>query len=409
MARLRVGVVIDANSTLEDGFARCRNSILKYGRADLTIVAASHATAERIFDDTSTNVVALTAPTHEWTPETLPLIEAMFAADPDLDMLFGPSSAETALPWSIDRIREFDFLGGVIAVRGELLRRLRGFRTEFYPYHRWELLLRLAEHDPRVGTSALPLGTRARSRPGMMNPECIRRGCEALSAHLDRCGVDAVAGPGMSPGHFVVTPVTSPRPAITVVVPSIASRHAGPHAQTRQLEAFLDRLRQTVAAPHQTIVITSDTISTTEARRLAGIAAPTAIVMPTCRPTSMRWRYLDEAVSHITGDVVVVLDDDVAIQSRDALRTIASIAMNPGIGAVSAVPLRDVDHFASSSADPLRSVRRISTECVAMRRDIFARMNGLIDDPAGQALPTLLRRRGLKTMACPTAFERFRA
>lgn len=404
---LRIRAVVDANTVTRQGVEQCVRSIEEFGRPDVDIAVATHSTADRILIDAAHDVIVVTAPTHGWTPDTLPVISAMFTALPELDLLFGPSDdAITPTPWSLDRLRRSDYLGGVIAIRGEIARRLVGVRTSHYPHHRWDLVLRLAELDPCVSTSPLPLGRRLAGRAGMLNGESVRRGCEVLNGHLLRCGVAAVAEPGPDPGAFVVTPVVSSTPNISVVVPSVSSVHVGPEAQVRHLETFLSYLRQTIPSPHQTIVITADSVPVADAKRMSEAFGPTTLIHPTCRTTSMKWRYLDEAATHVTGDVVIVVDDDVVIASDDGLRTMASIAMDPSIGAVAALAPAAAYHGPPPTDGSSRSAQIMESGCIAMRTDLFARLSGLLDDPSGTALPVLLRRRGLKAVVQPVTFSR---
>ncbi len=145
----------------------------------------------------------------------------------------------------------------------------------------------------------------------------------------------------------------------------------------------------------ETLVVVGTSFPVASIAEVIAAAPPNTKILPVCRESSMKWRYLDVATSCATGDVVIVLDDDVSIDSPYWLETMSMIALEPGIGAVCAT---STDRDNSAVGDAAAEITRVTAApagCIAMRRTTFDRMSGLLDDATGTALPLLLRRRNL--------------
>jgi hypothetical protein len=213
--------------------------------------------------------------------------------------------------------------------------------------------------------------------------------------------INAQAEPTHVPTEFRLRPTIPAATTVTVVVPSLASAHATLADQVRCLHKTLRSI-----PPHGSSIVVETLVVVGTSFPLAAIVEVTAAapsntkILPMCRESSMRWRYLDVATSCAAGDVIIVLDDDVIIDSPYWLETMSMIALEPGIGAVCATsPANDnpaVDNAAVDSATAtITRVTAAPSGCIAMRRTIFDRMSGLLDDATGTALPLLLRRRDL--------------
>lgn len=389
-----IEVVIDSNGGRS---AACRRTIEQFA-AGTPIRVVSRLTADWILAETPADVTVVTSPTHEWTSDTLDRVAAHFVTNPTLDLLYGPETdLQSPEPWSPARLRHSDYLGGIVALSGNLARRLRSIRTEYYPHHRWDLVLRAAEHEPKVAVADSPLAIRINSRPALLNPECIRRGCTVLEHHLARCGVHAAAEVTADPTWFSYRQAAPPTPRTSLIIPALGT--AGDTAgESLRLAQMIRTLRdRTATPPHQTLVIVGKPLRAPATQAIES-AWPAVQVIATTRPTALKWRYLDAAARLVTGDVAIVLDEDVDIDNRDWLTTLAKLAVHPAVGAVSATP---ANHLGTTPLDRRPTVTRaktMSSGCVAMRRQIFVRMHGLLAERTGLALPVLLRRRNLNPL-----------
>ncbi len=392
-----LSVVIDANTATQHSLALCRQSITAFSRANVSVTTASGYTSDRVLETSGGDVVIITAPTHLWDPETQSTIEAAFADDPTLDLLVGPELGGPAT-WSTDRLRTHDYLGGVIALRAPLARALRGIRTELYPHHRWDLVLRASEIAEVVACAPLPLARRIDSGPLLSNLECVRRGRQVLNEHLVRSGISGLAEATSVDGEFRVQPVLCVSPSVSLIVPSPADQHLTLPAQLARLEHLVAALRrQAEAAPAavEIVVVTQASMPPAHVARLDQLGGTTTTIVAACRDGAMKWRYLEAAAARVTGDIVVVVEDDAIPESDDWLQSMAALALDPTIGTVSAM-FSHPAYPQRAPGDPLFSITgTVLPGCVAMRRELFVRSTGLLDESSGTTLHRLLEGRGL--------------
>lgn len=394
---LTIEVIIDANTAAKSAASTCRDSIELHGGAALSTVIAWRDLADQVFLGAEVDVFIVTSPTHIWTSNTLQLIVEAFTCNPNLDVFYGSEASDTpALAWSPERLRTRDYLGGVVAISGRIARRLAGIRIERYPHHRWDLVLRATEVAACVETAPVPLADRVGPGAPFANPECLRRGREVLNDHLARMRINAQAEPTHVPTEFRLRPITGAATTVTIVVPSLASTHPTIADQIRSLGSTLRAIRPDESAVTvETLVVVGTSFPTPAIDDLIAAAPANTRVLPMCRESSMKWRYLDVAAASAIGDVVIILDDDVIVDSPHWLETLSMIALDPRIGAVCATTQ---DHDGQIAGDGTTAITRVAAApsgCIAMRRTTFDRMSGLLDDATGTALPLLLRRRDL--------------
>ncbi len=394
---LTIEVVIDANTAAKSAAQTCRDSIELYGGAALPTSTAWRDTADQVFLGGEVDVFIVTSPSYVWTPNTLQLIVDAFTRRPDLDVFYGSEAPdEPTLAWSPERLRTRDYLGGVVALSGRVARRVAGIRIERYPHHRWDLVLRATESADGVETAPVPLAHRVGHGAPFANPECLRRGREVLNDHLARVQINAQAEPTHVPTEFRLRPLMPTATTVTVVVPSLASAHPTIVGQMHSLRHTLQAIQpQGSLVQVETLVVVGTSFPTMAIEELLAVAPPHTRVLPMCRETSMKWRYLDVAASSAVGDVVIILDDDAIVDSPFWLETMATIALDPRIGAVCAISRNDDDHWTVDQPTEITRVTNAPSGCIAMRRTTFDRMSGLLDDATGTALPLLLRRRSL--------------
>lgn len=395
--KLTIEVILDANTAAKSAAQTCRDSIEVNGGATLPTVTAGRDTADRVFLGGNVDVFIVTSPTHVWTPSTLQLIVDAFTRTPDLDVFYGSEASGAAtLAWSAATLRTRDYLGGVVALSGRVARQLKGIRIERYPHHRWDLVLRATEIATRIETAPVPLAYRVGPGAPFANPECLQRGREVLNDHLARMQISAQAEPTHVPTEFRLRPVISAATTVTVVVPSLASSHPTVTDQVRSIEDTLRAIRpHGSAVAVETLVIVGASFPAEAIDRLLAAGHPKTRVLPVCRESSMKWRYLDVATSAATGDVVIILDDNAIIDTPYWLETMSMIALEPQIGAVCATSQSNHDSTSGDSTAAITRVTSAPSGCIAMRRTTFDRMSGLLDDATGAALPLLLRRRDL--------------
>ena len=402
--RLSLAVVIDAVATRSDltaSTAALASLATELPVATVVTTATPYSSA-RVFTDLDADIIAVVSPNHVPAPGAFRLVEEMFAIDPGLDVLFG-SDDDRAAPYvgfAVERLRTHDYLGGLIAVRGNFARRLAGLNPDRSPYHRWDLALRAVDLTRGIACSPRPLATAAGAAARRDSPEARRRGRLVLHDHLTRCGIRALVETTSRPGYFQTRRVLDTSPMVSVIVPSPRARHANADQHVQALEATLDSIIEHSPTPvPEILVITDDSMPSAELRRMIELCEGAADVLPLCRRTSTSWRHVDIAVSLAEGEMLLIVDDTTVIASPDWISTLTALAADPSIGAAFAVSDRvracDDEWSIQSESDIIRS------GCVAMRRDVFCAIGGFPDDESGRAIPLALAEKGLSCVHTP--------
>ena len=404
VTRLGIEVVIDAHTTLINDVSLTKASVAPLGGREVVISTATRHTGARVFSVSDADVFIVVSPGYTIDPRTIASVERTFATDAEIDLMFGPESAAAAHPgWQPERLRSHDYLGGLVALRGSLGRQLVGLAGDRYPYHRWDLVLRAGELARAVAISDHPLATRSTPSVSPMNPETTRRGRQVLHDHLSRMDIRALAEATQSPGYFRTRRVLSARPKVSVLIASPSANHA-------TIDDHLDALCEVVGSigenstyqPLEVIVVTDDSIPSAALHRLRELCEGSAEVLPVCRPASPRSRHLEIAASLATGDIFVILDDTCVIDTDpEWLETLVALAIDPSIGAACSAP----DDSPFTPGGDLASVQAETTtiagSCVAIRREVWAEVGGLGDDPTGFVVPAALTARGWTCIRTP--------
>ncbi|MBW4024876.1 MAG: hypothetical protein HIU92_17405 [Proteobacteria bacterium] len=106
--------------------------------------------------------------------------------------------------WDLTRLRQVPFPGDWVWYRADTLLRLGGLNPEMAGAEEYDYQLRLAETAPRVVRLAETLFTRTplARRDNIPSTVFISRAADAISAHLDRCGMPAAVEPRQHLGLY---------------------------------------------------------------------------------------------------------------------------------------------------------------------------------------------------------------
>ena len=153
----------------------------------------------------------------------------------------------------------------------------------------------------------------------------------AAAAQLRREGIAAEVEPlPGSPGcHRVTYALPQPVPLVSIIVPT--------RDRADLLRACADGVLNGTGYPHLELLIVDNGTEEPEALALLDALAADARVNVLRRPGAFNWSALNNAgAAQAAGDVLVLLNNDIAVLQPDWLTVLVSHAVQPGIGAVGA-------------------------------------------------------------------------
>ena len=300
--------------------------------------------------------------------------------------------------WSPELFRGVMYVGHFLFVRRSLVEEIGGLDSTYDGVQDFELMLRVSErtdrieHIPRVlyHWRKLP-GSVARSTHAKEG--IAERQAAAVNAHLERCGIPAVAEPNPElPHRAVLQP--KPRndwPRVTVIIPT----KDAPAQIARCLESIYGRSTY----PNFEVLLIDNGTTDTEARRL--FERHPVRVLPFDGAFNFS-RANNLGVEHADSEFVVFLNNDTEVETPGWLEAMIGLAELDGVGAVGAQLLypngtiqhagvvlgirgtadhimrgfdRSVDGYAGSLSCT-REVSAVTGACMVVRRILYLAVGG---------------------------------
>ena len=310
--------VLDRKARTE---ADARNTVAEWAGSDLMLVvdAADTLAPEALFE------IAIAAEAHS---------EATIIYSDEDHVQGGVRGRPIFKPgWSPELLLSRMYLGQLLALRCDRLRAVGGYRSGFDGAHDYDMALRLAARgDGVVHVPQVLYHRDAQSRARCAAAPAERRALEDICAQTGR---EAVVVPGGAPRTWRVRHRLAGSPRVTVVIPTDA--RSGPTLSGAQpfIVQCLRSIVERTTYPHIDLVVVDN-----------GTLPAQAIDLLSCLPhqrATYRWtgafnfsRKINFSVAHATGDLVLLLNDDVEVINADWLTAMLEYARQDEIGAVGA-------------------------------------------------------------------------
>jgi GT2 family glycosyltransferase len=335
-------------------------------------------------------------------PDAVTLAADELARDPALDVVFADedwldANGDRERPflkpgWDEDLQRGTDLLGPFALLRTSLVR-----QQDVPPGPAWQYQLAsrvaFASQPERIRHIPMILCHRS-ARPHGQNAAHVA----VVRAELARDGIAAQAIPieDMPGWQRVIYDIPQPAPLVSIIVPS--------RDRADLLSVCADGILKNTAYDHLEFLIVDNGTCAPDALSLLDRLAQDRRVRVLKSPGPFNWATLNNhAAAQAAGEVLVLLNNDIAIHRSDWLTELVAQALRPRVGAVGAKLLypdgrlqhvglstvfstgipRHLLHFAPDSSGPFgllgvaREVWGVTGACIATRRSVFLEIGGL--------------------------------
>lgn len=342
----------------------------------------------------------------------LAVIDAAVSFQPDIDYLYTDEDKINAdgiaydaflkPDWSPERLRSQNYCTHLSVLRRSVVEAVGGFREGFDGSQDHDLILRVTERARRVHHVPEPLyhwcvtpGSAAADPHA--KPHAREAGRRAVAEHVDRLGIAAEVEHLGTPGHFRVRRARRPG-SVSVIVPTAGVvRPVWGVDRVLAVQAVRSVLEVT-ARPDVEVVVVAD--PATPEPVLEELTALGARVVRATGPFNFA-RRANEGVAASSGDIVVLLNDDVLVEQPDWLDVLTGFFAEPDVGVVGARllyadgtlqhggvllnedPLHIFRGFAGDDAGVFglleidREVSAVTGACLATPRRLWDQLGGL--------------------------------
>lgn len=352
-------------------------------------------------------------------PEALAKVAEVLDADPTIDYLYTDEDKVDAQgehydafrkpDWSPERLRGQMYTSHLSVLRGSTVREVGGFHDGFDGSQDHDLVLRVTEkartvaHIPEIlyHWRVVPGST---AGDASAKPYAWDAGRRAVQAHLDRVGIEGTVDFGTIPGTYAVTRVASPDHLVSVVIPTRGGSGLV-FGETRvfAVEAVRSVLEQG-GYPNVEIVVVYDLDTPVDVlSELRELAGERLVLVPFEGAFNFSAK-CNVGYLHASGDIIVLLNDDVQASSENFLAQLIAPLDEPGVGMTGAhlrFPDGRLQHgghvyrdgefmhaFMNSTLDdpgPFAALRvnreasGLTAACVALTRGTFEDVGGLCE------------------------------
>ena len=352
-------------------------------------------------------------------PRALEKVAAALAVDPSIDYVYtdedkinaeGQHYDEFRKPaWSPERLRGQMYTSHLSVLRASLVREVGGFHTGFDGSQDHDLVLRVTERARRVAHVPEVL-YHWRVVPGSTagdasaKPYAWEAGRRAVQAHLDRVGVPGEVQFGEIPGTLRVMREASADHVVSVVIPTRGSSGIVWGEERVFVVEAVRSVIENAGYPHVEIVVVYDLATPAEVlETLREVGGDQVVLVPFAGPFNFSAK-CNVGFLAATGDVIVLLNDDIEAAQQGFLAQLVAPLDEPGVGMTGAhllfadgrlqhgghvYAVGELMHafMGAASNDPgpfaaLRVSREssgLTAACVALTRETFEAVGGLCE------------------------------
>jgi glycosyltransferase involved in cell wall biosynthesis len=356
-------------------------------------------------------------------PHALERVHAVLAESPEVDYVYsdedkidteGERYDEFRKPdWSPERLRGQMYTCHLSVLRASLVREVGGFRAGFDGSQDHDLVLRVTERARRVEHVQEVL-YHWRVVPGSAagddeaKPYAWVAGRRAVQEQLDRLGIAGEACYGRAPGTYRIERVADPDTSVSVIIPTRGgSGLVWGERRCFVVEAVASVLARTRLARLQLVIVHDLDTPPEVLERLRHLAGDRLVLVPFAEPFNFSAKCNAGFVAS-SGDVVVLLNDDVQAITEGFLEQLIAPLAEPGVGMTGARLLfgngrlqhgghvyqdGHLGHafYQASRDDPgtfaalwvNRECSGLTAACVALRREVFEEVGGMCEELPG--------------------------
>lgn len=322
------------------------------------------------------------------------------------------------------------------AYRRDLLTKINGFREGFEGSQDHDLALRAisvvgaaaVRHVPSILYHWRQTGEGGSFSESSLQ-QCVLNSRRAVQDHLLMKGVDAKVGvaPAVPIWHRISYPIPNPAPLVSIIIPT--------RDRADLLRVCLDGILHQTEYPAIEVLVADNGSAEPEALALlAEIKIDDRIkVIPISGPFNFS-RSINVAAREATGEIILLLNNDIEIMDGGWLAELVSHAVRPDIGAVGAKLVYAngrlqhggvvlgvggvADHLLTgvSGDDPgpfgmlalVRTVGAVTAACMALRREVWDMVGGMDEENLAVAFNDVdlclrIRNHGLRILWTPFA------
>lgn len=354
------------------------------------------------------------------TPNALDAMATALEAHTDADYLYSDEdkvdfegrhhSDEFRKPdWSPERFRHSMYTCHLSVLRAALVREVGGFRSEFDGSQDHDLVLRVTEKARRVVHIPEVL-YHWRIVPGSAaathdeKPHAWDAGRRAVQAHLDRQGIDGTASLGPWPGYYRTNRRLDPAVRVSIVIPTMGQcGEVWGERRWFAVEAVRSALARTDHQNVEVVLVYDQITPPGMLAALRALAGPRLVLVPFEGPFNFSQK-CNLGFLHATGDVMVLMNDDMQVRSDRWLEALVSPLGEPDVGAVGPRLVTDdgnVQHAGHAYAEGRwqhafygwpgadigefgylivnRESSGVTAACVALRREVYEQVGGMCE------------------------------
>lgn len=356
-------------------------------------------------------------------PHALERVHAVLAESPEADYVYsdedkidteGERYDEFRKPgWSPERLRGQMYTSHLSVLRASLVREVGGFRAGYDGSQDHDLVLRVTERARRV-LHVPEVLYHWRVVPGSAagdaeaKPYAWVAGRRAVQDQLDRLGIPGVVSYGRVPGTYAIERIADPDTSVSVIIPTRGgSGLVWGERRCFVVEAVASVLARTRLTRMQLVVVYDLDTPPDVLERLRHLAGDRLVLVPFAEAFNFSAKCNAGFVAS-TGDVVVLLNDDIQAITEGFLEQLVAPLAEPSVGMTGARLLfangrlqhgghayqdGHLGHafLGASPDDPgpfaalwvNRECSGFTAACVAVRRETYEEVGGMCEELPG--------------------------